>query len=83
MLSRLDLPRVSYIGSNATPTVTTLILRNEQQVCTLVNTNGVNSNAYIYVPAALVDSYKAASNWSTYADQIRAIEDYPDICGGA
>ena len=26
--------------------------------------------------AALVDSYKAATNWSTYADQIRALEDY-------
>ena len=40
-------------------------------------------DGYIYVPAALVDSYKTATNWSTYADQIRAIEDYPDICGGA
>ena len=41
-----------------------------------------SGTGYIYVPAALVDSYKAASNWSTYANQIRAIEDYPDICGG-
>lgn len=40
------------------------------------------TDGYIYVPAALVDSYKAATNWSTYADQIRAIEDYPDITGG-
>ena len=39
-------------------------------------------DGYIYVPRALVESYKAAANWSTYADQIRAIEDYPDICGG-
>ena len=39
-------------------------------------------DGYIYVPAALVDSYKAATNWNTYADQIRAIEDYPEICGG-
>lgn len=31
---------------------------------------------YIYVPSALVDSYKAATNWSTYADQFRALEDY-------
>lgn len=23
-----------------------------------------------------------ATNWSVYADQIRAIEDYPGICGG-
>ena len=36
---------------------------------------------YIYVPSALVDSYKTATNWSTYANQIRAIEDYPDITG--
>ena len=37
---------------------------------------------YIYVPRALVNSYKAATNWSTFASQIRAIEDYPDITGG-
>ena len=40
-----------------------------------------SGNGYIYVPAALVDSYKSATNWSVFADQIRAIEDYPDICG--
>ena len=44
------------------------------------NPNGAK-DCYIYVPAALIDSYKAASNWSTYASQFRAIEDYPDICG--
>ena len=54
----------------------------------LDNTNTFNSTpiasgtGYIYVPAALVDNYKAATNWSTYANQIRAIEDYPEICGG-
>lgn len=31
---------------------------------------------YIYVPRALVESYKVATNWSTYADQFRALEDY-------
>lgn len=31
---------------------------------------------YIYVPRALVDSYKAATNWSAYATQFRALEDY-------
>ena len=34
-----------------------------------VNTN----NCPIYVPAASVDTYKAANNWSTYADRIQAI----------
>jgi hypothetical protein len=42
-----------------------------------------NGEGYIYVPASMVDSYKSASNWSTYAAQIRAIEDYPEITGGA
>ena len=41
-----------------------------------------SGKGYVYVPSALVDSYKAATNWSTYANQIRAIEDYPDITGG-
>lgn len=45
------------------------------------NPNG-DKDGYIYVPSALVDSYKSATNWSKYADQIRAIEDYPDITGG-
>lgn len=31
---------------------------------------------YIYVPTELVDWYKTASYWSTYADQIRALENY-------
>jgi hypothetical protein len=42
-----------------------------------------NGTGYIYVPATLVDTYKAGTNWSTHADQIRAIEDYPEITGGA
>ena len=40
---------------------------------------GQNADCYIYVPRSLVDSYKAATNWSVYADKIRAIEDYPLI----
>lgn len=36
----------------------------------------VNSAFCIYVPAALIDSYKAATNWSAYANQFRALEDY-------
>lgn len=31
---------------------------------------------YIYVPSEYVDTYKAASNWSAYASQFRALEDY-------
>lgn len=34
---------------------------------------GTNPNFKVYVPANLVDSYKTATNWSTYADHIEAI----------
>ena len=33
---------------------------------------------YFYVPDNLVDSYKAATNWSTYANQIRPISELSD-----
>ena len=46
------------------------------------STKITNGTGYIYVPSALVNSYKSATNWSAYANQIRAIEDYPDITGG-
>lgn len=59
-----------------------LILRNTEAVCSLGNVNVLQSTpiadgaGYVYVPKTLVDSYKAATNWSTYADQFRALEDY-------
>ena len=67
--------------------LTAVIIRSPV-VCTMSDSNAFkltpieSGTGYIYVPAALVDSYKAATNWSVYAGQIRAIEDYPDICGG-
>ena len=42
----------------------------------LGNTLIGKGTGYIYVPRALVDSYKVATNWSTYASQFRALEDY-------
>lgn len=34
---------------------------------------------YIYVPDDLVDSFKSATNWSNYADQIRPISDLDNL----
>lgn len=51
----------------------------------LYNTRFSNHNkgwGYVYVPRALVNSYKSATNWAVIEDCIRAIEDYPDITGG-
>ena len=78
--------RVNAKAFEGCSALTELILRSET-VATLgattafTNTPIASGTGYIYVPAALVDSYKAAANWSTYANQFRAIEDYPDICG--
>lgn len=33
-------------------------------------------DGYIYVPRALIEDYKVATNWVTFADQFRALEDY-------
>lgn len=87
---KFDLPSLKSIGThafNACSKMTALILRSET-FCTLANTNAflntpvAKGTGYVYVPKALLEQYKAATNWSTYAAQIRAIEDYPEICGG-
>jgi hypothetical protein len=63
-----------------------LILRKNDAIVTLSKPSIFNESkiaagtGYIYVPRVLVDSYKVGTNWSTYADQFRAIEDYPTIC---
>ena len=64
----------------------TLILRGVTTVPTigssvLSSTRISSGNAYVYVPKSLEALFKVASNWSTYSSQIRAIEDYPDVCG--
>lgn len=88
-LEKIDLPCAKIIGEAAFHKCTALIalILRSDTVCKLNNVNSISEGAiasgtgYIYVPSALIDSYKTASNWSTYENQFRAIEDYPDICG--
>jgi len=89
-MTRADFGAPTSIASSAfgrCSKMTALILRTDSLV-TLSATSAFTSSAiangtgYVYVPSALVDTYKAATNWSTYAGQIRAIEDYPEITGG-
>ena len=82
-----NLQNIRYSTFYSNKKLVTLIIRT-QVVTKLENTSAfkdtpiASGTGYVYVPSALVDSYKTATNWSTYADQIRAIEDYPDITGG-
>lgn len=85
-LERVDLGAVTsllnYTFTNCS-SLQTLILRTDALVTitTYVFTGSgiANKTGYVYVPASLVDSYKANNVWKTYASQIRAIEDYPEI----
>lgn len=80
-LPKADFPKLKSIaagGFYGTRVMTKFIIRSES-VCTLADKSAFQSSAiadgtgYIYVPDDLVDSYKAAANWSTYADQIKPL----------
>lgn len=88
-LTKADFGVASSIAASAFAYagVSVLILRIESEICTLTNKNALtdtpiaDGTGYVYVPSALLDTYKAATNWSAFANQFRAIEDYPEICG--
>ena len=87
-LTKITLPKVtsingSYLCSGCTA-LTAFVITNEEQVCTLSSTSSCFANTpiksgtgYIYVPDALVDSYKTATNWSTFASQIKPLSELP------
>ena len=76
-LTSLSFPEVTSIDTyafNSCSALTTLYIGTESNtVCTLSSKNAIPSSVTnIYVPANLVDSYKSATNWSSYADKIKA-----------
>ena len=83
-LKMLDMPNVTVLGNSvfsSCTSLTTVILRTAT-VATLTNINAfantpiADGTGYIYVPDELVDSYKIATNWVTYADQIKPLSEY-------
>ena len=83
-LTIVVLPKCSEIRPSAFASCTALkaVILPGNKVCVLPSNNAFNISSiakgtgYVYVPAALVDSYKTATNWSTFATQFRALEDY-------
>ena len=59
------------------------IIIDSDTICALNATNAFNSTpiisgtGYIYVQDNLVEQYKSATNWSTYADQIKPLSELP------
>lgn len=85
LLEIVDLPALlritgTYVLRNSTA-FKALVLRASTVVTVsnefaFTNSTIESGTGYVYVPAALVEEYKAADNWSTYAAQFRALEDY-------
>lgn len=78
-----DFGKATAIGYSQTfnkTALTALVIRSETMATNAIDSLGGTpigqGTGYIYVPSALLESYKAATNWSTYADQFRALEDY-------
>jgi len=66
----------AFTTSSGTMAMTALIIQKSDAVVTLANINAFTSNSCnIYVPDALVNDYKVATNWSTMAARIYSIND--------
>ena len=83
-LTTVDFPVATSIGGSAFKSCSKLksLLLRGNDVCNLISISAFDSTpiksgtGYIYVPSALIEQYKAATNWSTYAAQFRSLEDY-------
>lgn len=70
----LDAGNTSLIPSSSSmPNLTILVLRNNV-LTTLENRSCIQSVEEIYVPQDLIEYYKVATNWATYADKFKPLE---------
>lgn len=81
-LETLDFPLLAdvYAGAfNSCSKLKSLIMRNSTVArlrgAAFSSTPIINGTGYIYVPDNLVDSYKAATNWTTVASQIKPLSE--------
>ena len=85
-LTTVSLPECTSIEDYAfycCTSLTTIIFGADQvvyidDISTFNNSAIANGTGYVYVPDNLVDSYKTATNWSTYANQIKPISELSD-----
>lgn len=71
----IDAGQISSWASNMSAyNLNILILRKNSTVCTLSNSARIPNVEEIYVPQDLIESYKVATNWATYADKFKPLE---------
>ena len=85
-LESIELPECMSVSLRAFEyciTLTSVILRSPT-VCKLKDTDAflgtpiAKGTGYIYVPDALVNDYKKATNWSVFANQIKPLSEYTE-----
>lgn len=82
-LISVDLSKVTSIAEQAFADAASLakVILRSSNVCVLANANAfentpiASGTGYVYVSDTLVDSYKAADNWQTYASQIKSVSE--------
>lgn len=65
---------IGFNGNYGTTGVKILILRKSNTIATLRNANYITNLEEVYVPQALLETYKTATNWSVYADKFKPLE---------
>lgn len=86
-LTAIDLPAVTSIDQygfyHCSNLASVKIGSKNPNVCILSNSNAFSGTpvkkgtGFLYVPDALIDSYKTATNWSVYANQIKPLSEEP------
>lgn len=81
-LEKVVAPMCEEIGGHAlTASKLSCLVLGGDKVCILGNAAAIettpmkNGTGFIYVPDHLVDQYKSATNWSTYASQIKPLSE--------
>ena len=74
-LKTIDLPNATTIGSSAfmSCNMEKIYLRSKT-MCTCTGNPNIASSTTIYVPESLIDSYKTATYWSSYASKFKTLE---------
>ena len=84
-LTEVNLPKITRFNGycfGGCSNLAKVVIRQNTSVCTLSSTNVFNSTpiangeGFIYVPDELLEDYKVATNWSTYAEQIKPLSEY-------
>lgn len=81
-LRKLDMAGQDSLGDAGSNWISLIALVLRSVVLVAMNKNLLTGSpiaagtGYVYVPRNLIDQYKAATNWSAYAGQFRALQDY-------